>query len=305
MSVLLETTAGNLVIDLDTDSRPKECRLFLALCKRKYYHYSPFVNVVKNQSVDCGNPHFPEPVDVAHLDTYAEYTPPFTPVQSLSGTVGQIGQIMFAVRDQTPGPEFKVLLGPASRLQSPVFGSVAEGFTTLEYINECILDIHLRPLKDVRILHTYILHDPFDLPVSSPASPLPTQTQIDSFRLLLDEDALQDIKAESNALTLEVLGDLPSAKIQPSDKVLFITKLNPITKEEDLRLIFQRFGTISSVEIIKDKVTGHSLCYGFIEFTDKKAVELAYRKMEGARIDDRRVHVDFSQSTKRKRQRPF
>ncbi|KAG7694832.1 hypothetical protein KL930_002905 [Ogataea haglerorum] len=297
MSVLLETNAGNLVIDLFVNSAPTESRTFIALCLSKFYHYSPFVNVRKNVAVDSGNPHFPDPIVAPQPDKFIDFTP------SSNFNPGKLGEVLFTSNGDKFGPEFFISLGPATDKCGYVFGTIGEGFTTLEYINNCVLDEAGRPLKDVRILHTFVLDDPFSLLFEAPPSPYPTQKQIDSFRLLVDESALEDIKAESHALTLEVLGDLPSAKIQPSEKVLFICKLNPVTTEDDLRLIFQRFGQITSVEVIRDRVTGHSLCYGFIEFTNKSAVERAYRKMEGAIIDDRKVHVDFSQSTKRKRNR--
>jgi len=66
--------------------------------------------------------------------------------------------------------------------------------------------------------------------------------------------------------------------------------------DEDLNLIFSRFGKILSCEVIRDKRTGDSLQYAFIEFDDQKACEQAYFKMQGVLIDDHRIHVDFSQS---------
>lgn len=47
----------------------------------------------------------------------------------------------------------------------------------------------------------------------------------------------------------------------------------------------------AQAEIIKDKVTGESLCYGFIEFPDRKACEQAFFKMNNCLIDDRRIKV--------------
>jgi RNA recognition motif-containing protein len=64
-----------------------------------------------------------------------------------------------------------------------------------------------------------------------------------------------------------------------------------------LGLLFSQFGTVVGCEIIRDHLTGDSLCFGFIEFEDRKSCERAYLKMDNALIDDRRVHVDFSQST--------
>ena len=69
---------------------------------------------------------------------------------------------------------------------------------------------------------------------------------------------------------------------------------NPI--DEDLDLIFSRFGKILSCEVIRDKRTGESLQYAFIEFEHMKDCEQAYLKMQGVLIDDHRIHVDFSQS---------
>lgn len=43
------------------------------------------------------------------------------------------------------------------------------------------------------------------------------------------------------------MGDLPDADIKAPENVLFVCKLNPVTTDDDLRLIFSRFGKIISV----------------------------------------------------------
>ena len=48
--------------------------------------------------------------------------------------------------------------------------------------------------------------------------------------------------------------------------------------------------------MVRDWKTGDSLQYCFIEFETKEACEEAYFKMENALIDERRIHVDFSNS---------
>ena len=65
---------------------------------------------------------------------------------------------------------------------------------------------------------------------------------------------------------------------------------------QDLEIIFSRFGKITSCDIIRDWKTGDSLCYAFIGFDSEKAAENAFFKMDNVLIDDRRIHVDFSQS---------
>lgn len=40
------------------------------------------------------------------------------------------------------------------------------------------------------------------------------------------------------------IGDIPDRDVKPPENVLFVCKLNPATQDEDLELIFSRFGKI-------------------------------------------------------------
>jgi peptidyl-prolyl cis-trans isomerase-like 4 len=71
-----------------------------------------------------------------------------------------------------------------------------------------------------------------------------------------------------------MIGDLPFANVRPPENILFVCKLNPVTQDEDLELIFSRFGKILSCEVIRDKKTGDSLQYAFIEFDEREAAEM-------------------------------
>jgi len=79
--------------------------------------------------------------------------------------------------------------------------------------------------------------------------------------------------ASASALTLEMIGDLPFANVRPPENVLFVCKLNPVTRDEDLELIFSRFGKIMSCEVLRDKKTGDSLQYAFVEFDKREEAE--------------------------------
>lgn len=50
------------------------------------------------------------------------------------------------------------------------------------------------------------------------------------------------------------------------------------------------------LQIVRDRRSGESLQYAFIEFDNAKSCENAFFKMDNVLIDDRRIHVDFSQS---------
>ena len=140
----------------------------------------------------------------------------------------------------TLGDNLEYLDGKAA-----VFGKVVEGFDVLEKINDSFIDDYGRPLKDIRIRHTVVLDDPFPDPsglVEPPESPVPSKAQLDTVRIADDEELDEDIDeksmeeirrdrdARAQALTLEMVGDLPFAEIKPPENVLFVCKLNPVTQ---------------------------------------------------------------------------
>jgi hypothetical protein len=65
------------------------------------------------------------------------------------------------------------------------------------------------------------------------------------FEGLEPEEVVKRIRArdaKSKAVTLAIIGDIPDEDMVPPDDTLFVCKLNPITEDEDLELIFSRFG---------------------------------------------------------------
>ena len=46
---------------------------------------------------------------------------------------------------------------------------------------------------------------------------------------------------------------------------IFVAKLGFKTTTDDLRQLFERFGTVDSCRVIMDRDTGRSKCYGFVE----------------------------------------
>jgi peptidyl-prolyl cis-trans isomerase-like 4 len=110
------------------------------------------------------------------------------------------------------------------------------------------------------------------------------------------EEEMERREAKSHAVVLEMLGDLPDADVAPAENVLFVCKLNPITTDDDLTLIFSRFDANARATVIRDPITQDSLCYAFVEFTSPQPCTEAYFKMNNVLVDDRRIKVDFSQS---------
>ncbi|ORY69057.1 cyclophilin-like domain-containing protein [Pseudomassariella vexata] len=327
MSVLLETSAGDIVIDLLVDYAPKECENFLKLCKLKYYNFSPIHSIRPSFSFQTGDPLGPfstasdggSSVWGLLASSAAKRTFPATFHPKLKHI--ERGTVSMATVPHPSDPEVKlagsqfiVTLGENTDYldgKVAIFGKVVEGFDALEKIDKAITDKDGHPLVDMRIKHTIILDDPYPDPPSlrePSASPPPSKAQLATVRIPedadldaeVDEEAAEkkrrETEARAQALTLEMMGDLPFAEVKPPENILFVCKLNPVTTDADLELIFSRFGKILSCEVIRDKKTGDSLQYAFIEFDEKDGAEKAYFKMQDVLIDDRRIHVDFSQS---------
>ncbi|KAF9067734.1 cyclophilin-like domain-containing protein [Rhodocollybia butyracea] len=334
MSVLLETSLGDLVIDLEVETCPKTCENFLKLCKVYYYNLNAFFNVQKDFLAQTGDPTASgrggesiwsyihsksQPSSSSSVPRFfsAEITPKLK--HSTKGTVS-MAVAPFAEGSGCASQFFVTLVDNADYLDGhqAVFGHVVEGLDTLDKINDIFVDKEFRPLKDVRIRHVVILDDPFPDPpglsqiLEDPSFAPPTRPPDAGTGLVVigeDEDPLTSsipeeeeerqrraAAAQSSALTLEMVGDLPFANVRPPENVLFVCKLNPVTRDEDLELIFSRFGVIMSCQVIRDKKTGDSLQYAFIEFDKREDAEQAYFKMQNVLVDDRRIWVDFSQS---------
>lgn len=318
MSIVIETTIGDLTVDLFIQERPKACLNFLKLCKLKYYNYNLFHTIEHGFIAQTGDPTGAQSggesvwgvIEGAHKRYFeAESLPKIRHTET-----GLLS--MVSTGDNMIGSQFFFTLG--SDLTSLdgihcVIGEIVEGQDVLRVLNETICDEGHRPYQDIRITHTVILEDPFEDPrgFRQPSrSPSPQPFRFQGGRIGADEDIddtegktgaeihemLQDREAKARATILEIVGDLPDADIAPPENVLFVCKLNPVTTDDDLEIIFSRFGKIKGCEVIRDKVSGDSLQYAFVEFEEKKSCEDAFFKMDNVLIDDRRIHVDFSQS---------
>ncbi|KFR10024.1 Peptidyl-prolyl cis-trans isomerase-like 4, partial [Opisthocomus hoazin] len=299
------------------------CLNFLKLCKVKYYNYCLIYNVQRDFIIQTGDPmgtgRGGESIfwQVKLSQLYGDQARFFEAEKvprikhKKKGTVSMVNN-----GSDQHGSQFLITTGENLDYLDgvhTVFGEVTEGLDVLKTINETFVDKDFIPYQDIRINHTVILDDPFEDPpgLSVPdRSPEPTKEQLDSGRIGADEeiddlkgrsaDEIEEFQAEKEAKTrailLEMVGDLPDAEVKPPENVLFVCKLNPVTTDEDLEIIFSRFGPVKSCEVIRDWKTGESLCYAFIEFEKEEDCEKAYFKMDNVLIDDRRIHVDFSQS---------
>lgn len=72
---------------------------------------------------------------------------------------------------------------------------------------------------------------------------------------------------------------------------IYFGNLSYKVRENDLQEIVEEFGEVVSCKIIKDRDTGRSKGFGFVEFTDNAAGEKAIEELNGAELDGRTMVV--------------
>ena len=81
-------------------------------------------------------------------------------------------------------------------------------------------------------------------------------------------------------------------------KKIYIGNLSYTTTDDRLRTLFEMHGEVTSVNIIKDRNSGRSRGFGFVEMpSDQEALE-AIEALNGQTLDGRRLRVDEAQQRK-------
>lgn len=73
---------------------------------------------------------------------------------------------------------------------------------------------------------------------------------------------------------------------------IYVGNLSYNTTEDGLRAAFEAKGAVSSVAIIKDKYTGDSKGFGFVEMSDDAAARSAIESLDGTDLDGRTIKVN-------------
>lgn len=72
---------------------------------------------------------------------------------------------------------------------------------------------------------------------------------------------------------------------------IFVAKLNFKTRKEDLEAAFAQFGQVTSCKIVRDKETGRSKGYGFVEMPDDAEANNAIASLNEKELDGRPIVV--------------
>jgi RNA recognition motif-containing protein len=75
---------------------------------------------------------------------------------------------------------------------------------------------------------------------------------------------------------------------------LYVGNLSYSTTEDELRTLFAEAGTVSSVALIKDRDTGQSKGFAFIEMSNQVEAEKAISMFNGRMVGSRELKVNLA-----------
>ena len=75
---------------------------------------------------------------------------------------------------------------------------------------------------------------------------------------------------------------------------LYVGNLSYATREEELRELFGQAGTVASVALIKDRDTGSSKGFAFIEMTTQAEAQTAINRFHNYQLGERSLIVNMA-----------
>ena len=75
-------------------------------------------------------------------------------------------------------------------------------------------------------------------------------------------------------------------------KKLFVGGLAWTTTDEGLSALFAKAGTVTSANVVKDRYTGKSRGFGFVEMSSDEEADKAIAELNGQALDGRNISVN-------------
>ena len=77
---------------------------------------------------------------------------------------------------------------------------------------------------------------------------------------------------------------------------IYVGNLSWNMTEEDLRSLFEQYGSVSTVKIVKDRETGRSRGFGFVDMPDDNEGQAALTNLYDTEVQGRKIIVNESQT---------
>ena len=75
-------------------------------------------------------------------------------------------------------------------------------------------------------------------------------------------------------------------------KKLYVGNIPFTMTESELRELFQKHGTLESVNVITDRETGRSRGFAFVEFAEESSAQTAQQALDGTEMGGRSLRVN-------------
>lgn len=73
---------------------------------------------------------------------------------------------------------------------------------------------------------------------------------------------------------------------------IYVGNLAWETTDEDLKRAFEEFGEVVKATVLRDKISGRSKGFGFVEMPDEEKAAKAIEQMDGREFKERKIRVN-------------
>jgi RNA recognition motif-containing protein len=75
-------------------------------------------------------------------------------------------------------------------------------------------------------------------------------------------------------------------------KRIFVGNLDFGVAEESIRELFEKFGTVERIDLVRDRDTGQPRGFGFVEMSNSEEADRAIAELNGTMLGQRAVNVN-------------
>jgi len=86
---------------------------------------------------------------------------------------------------------------------------------------------------------------------------------------------------------------------------IYVGNLSREVAEDELRQAFEAFGQVTSVNVIKDRYSGESRGFGFVEMATKSEAQAAINGLNGTSLGERTLSVSEARPRAEGGRRPY
>jgi len=80
---------------------------------------------------------------------------------------------------------------------------------------------------------------------------------------------------------------------------IIILNLSRSTTEEELKVLFEEYGSVESCDLVLDKSTSRSKGFGFVEMQKPEEAESAIKNLNNKRVASNKIRVKKAEEKKR------